>query len=543
MSENSSARKKDTSFDMKAYAEGRNEKKQKKRVEQSYNEAIDSTLRGTDFDEATQKKLREFLSNPWVKAEVVKETLKAEGDDEGVARLLKHVLENKEDLERAIAEKQKSINSLKGKKVYWNSQLSKLNGSDGNLGQKIKQIGDRIKLLERQIRGAEKAPLNLKFPAFKKEQAANTDTEVPPPIPERLDTEQLTELPAENIIPSSDFADVEKVVPWNELNDALNEPENDRGAKLRDVEAALSREEMEELLGKPDGTEKENGVAETVVKKGRVTDRIKSIFKTSKEKEREAILAAPYEDNPSRPRTEAEEALSGQRTYRSPLKETRADMSGTISYRAKRLDGNIDGESMRSTQEEMDTLADEHREKFGDDETVTPWMKLHEVLKDPEGSEKQTDSVNTHLDQFFASEDPYEGQMVKDEEFGQSVDGHANDPSVIRLAKELGDPAYTPQTIGFEYAMFRGIPEENRTDHGLPATWEEVVNPKIGFFDRLTGGKNRARKALLDKINALQGIYVDTGRNGAKVVSSAAEKSKNAMNDSFDRSNQPKGLV
>lgn len=192
---------------------------------------------------------------------------------------------------------------------------------------------------------------------------------------------------------------------------------------------------------------------------------------------------------------------------------------------------------------------------------VTPDMltKRDEIVQEepdaePRAEEPIREPVRINYDRFptqqlepatrndFLSSNPYADQMRSNEAFAQQIDAIASETSTIDLARDIGDPMHTAETIAFNKAIFNGLSVENRLSNGLPATWEEVVKPKIGFINRLFGGKNRTRKALLDKINNLQGQFVATGKEGAVIVSGAAETAK-ARSAADAAKEKPKGLV
>jgi hypothetical protein len=168
------------------------------------------------------------------------------------------------------------------------------------------------------------------------------------------------------------------------------------------------------------------------------------------------------------------------------------------------------------------------------------------------GDLKRELGIDRPKDEMVAPELPLPGseswnqpgadQMTQNTEFSRQIDTIASETSTIDLAREIGDPMHTAETIAFNKAIFNGLSAENRLSNGLPATWEEVTNPKIGFLSRLTGGKNRTRKDLLDKINKLQGQFVTTGKEGARTVSNAADTARTRTEKAY-QDKGPQGLV
>lgn len=163
------------------------------------------------------------------------------------------------------------------------------------------------------------------------------------------------------------------------------------------------------------------------------------------------------------------------------------------------------------------------------------------MLPDEEPAET-SNQAESSAGRNILSSDIFSQEMTRNTEFAQQIDAIASETSTIDLAREIGDQAYTAETIAFNKAIFNGLSAENRLSNGLPATWEEVANPKIGFFSRITGGKNRTRKALLDKINNLQGQFVTTGKEGARQVSSAADIARTRTEQAY-QDKGPKGLA
>ncbi len=154
----------EASLDLQAIANARAEKRTERTLTKSYAENIDVAVEAAGLDAKTQKSMKEFLANPWIKAEIVTQALQISGEKSDMDRLMKHVMENKDALTQAVAERQKTLKSLKGKKSYWIGQLTSLTQSNESLSVKAKQIKDRVKQLEREERTLQKARLDLQVP-------------------------------------------------------------------------------------------------------------------------------------------------------------------------------------------------------------------------------------------------------------------------------------------------------------------------------------------------------------------------------------------
>lgn len=189
----------------------KNQKQEVRQFSKDYQENVDSVLRTSNYDEATQKQMRELLSNDQMKAEIVLRASQMGPVDQKLRIILESVLDNKDDISAQFAEKQKALKSLKGKKTYWLGQLSKLTGANGTLETKVKQIKDRVKQLEKQEKNLEVSRLDLKIPLILRSRTKEVKEDDLEELPESAITQLRNAYEAPLVQRDSNMARAEKL--------------------------------------------------------------------------------------------------------------------------------------------------------------------------------------------------------------------------------------------------------------------------------------------------------------------------------------------
>lgn len=137
------------------------EKQELKQLTQSYGERLDASLRNAGLTQEELVGTKELFEHPLVKNEIITRASQMKGGSEKLDNLLQQFSEKKNDIQNALQERLKTQNSLKGKRVYWNTQLAKLTADVNTSAEKIKGVKDRIKALEKEERTLAKSRLDI----------------------------------------------------------------------------------------------------------------------------------------------------------------------------------------------------------------------------------------------------------------------------------------------------------------------------------------------------------------------------------------------
>jgi len=115
-----------------------------------YAKDSEAVIRQAGYKNGEMNEAQDLFKNPLIKKEILSRFAEINDPKTKMVDVLQGVLDEKETISRLIQNRQKDLASLKGKRVYWNSQLSKLTKTGELIPEKSKAIKDRVKQLEKQ---------------------------------------------------------------------------------------------------------------------------------------------------------------------------------------------------------------------------------------------------------------------------------------------------------------------------------------------------------------------------------------------------------
>lgn len=141
------------------------ERERVRQFTEAYNTNIQKALEASGANEQDKKDLSRFLSNKEIQNGIITQAARIENAD--LEKLLKHVMENKGDIEKQIKERDEAVKVLKARLKMWEGKAKKLDDSgEKNLSKKIKEYTDvhnQIDHLTKKLNHEKKKPIDLKI--------------------------------------------------------------------------------------------------------------------------------------------------------------------------------------------------------------------------------------------------------------------------------------------------------------------------------------------------------------------------------------------
>gem|GEM_PF-2141315 len=143
--------------------------KKTKELAPLYADLCEAATKDAGYTEDEAKQVKKIFNDPAVKKEILLRFAETNDPSIKMEDVVNAAFDKKDHIKTLLEQRQKDLASLKGKRVYWNSQLSKLTKAGQLIPEKSKAIKDRIKQLEKQERKLSTSNLQIPGEIFLEE--------------------------------------------------------------------------------------------------------------------------------------------------------------------------------------------------------------------------------------------------------------------------------------------------------------------------------------------------------------------------------------